>query len=134
MVTPQKSSNAQCLPAGNAFGTPLERLSRRLGRVCMGLPATAAVADMPVGAPPPFASALEQAADGTRTSGARSGSAVTVEEPVPSDHPRPKEDMHDHPKLSCYTSPVLAPAISGWPFSARVHHSPAELDFACPAM
>ena len=27
--------HAECLPAGNAFGTPLERLSRRLGRACM---------------------------------------------------------------------------------------------------
>jgi len=44
----------------------------------MGLLATAAVADMPVGAPPPFASALEQAPDRTRTSAARPGSAVTA--------------------------------------------------------
>ena len=95
----------------------------------MGLPATAAVAGMPVGAPLPFASALEQAPDRMRRSEARHGSAVTVEEPVPSNHPRSKEDMHDRPKLSCYTSPVLTPAISGWPFSARVHHDPAELAF-----
>ena len=43
-----------------------------------GLLATAAVADMPVGAPPPFASALEQAPDRTRTSGAWPGSAMTA--------------------------------------------------------
>ena len=42
----------------------------------LGLLATAAVADMPVGAPLPFASALEQAPDGMRTSEARPGSAV----------------------------------------------------------
>src|SRR5438270_12797109 len=82
----QARGNAHFLPAPGDLGTPLERLSRRLGGVCMGLPATAAVADMPVGAPPPFASALEQAPDGTRTSGARPGSAVTVQEPVPSNH------------------------------------------------
>lgn len=70
--------NAQLLPASwtlglarNAFGT----LSPYAGGVCIGLLATAAVADMPVGAPSPFASALEQAPDRTRATGARSGSA-----------------------------------------------------------
>src|SRR5438270_12924678 len=83
----QARGNAHFLPAPGDLGTPLERLSRRLGRVCMGLPATAAVADMPVGAPPPFVSALEQAPDGTRTSGARPGSAMmasAIEEPLAS--------------------------------------------------
>src|SRR5436309_7489738 len=51
----------------NAIGTPLERSPRKLSHVCMGQPAAAAVVDMPVGAPPPFASALEQAPVGTRT-------------------------------------------------------------------
>jgi hypothetical protein len=58
----------------------------------MGLPATAAVADMPVGAPPPLASALEQAPDGMRSSEARPGSAVLAsvadEPPVREDAPR----------------------------------------------
>jgi hypothetical protein len=40
------------------------------------LPATAAVADMPVGAPSPFASVLEQAPDDMRTSGAWPGSTM----------------------------------------------------------
>jgi len=56
--------------ACDGIGTALGRFRRRLGGVYMGLPTTAAVADMPVGAPPPFASALEQAPDRTRTSGA----------------------------------------------------------------
>ena len=48
----------------------------------MGLLATAAVADMPVGAPPPFASALEP---GSRTHADKRGTAwltvtITVEE------------------------------------------------------
>ena len=64
--------------ARNGTGTALRRFGRRLGGVYMGLPTTAAVADMPVGAPPPFASALEQAPGRTRTSGARPGSAVTA--------------------------------------------------------
>ena len=44
----------------------------------LGQLATAAVADMPVGAPSPCASALEQAPDRTRTSGAWPGSALTA--------------------------------------------------------
>jgi hypothetical protein len=56
---------------GDGIGAPLARqrdaYSRRLVGVYLGLPATAAVADMPVGTPSPFASALEQAPDRTRT-------------------------------------------------------------------
>jgi hypothetical protein len=55
--------------ACDGIGTALGRFRRRLGGVYMGLPTTAAVADMPVGVPPPFASALEQAPDCTRTRG-----------------------------------------------------------------
>jgi hypothetical protein len=55
--------------------------------VYLGLPATAAVADMPVGAPPPFVSALEP---GSRTAreqaryGPASHDGQTVEEPLAS--------------------------------------------------
>ncbi len=45
--------------------SPALSTSAYAGDVYMGLLATAAVADMPVGAPPPFAPALEQAPDGT---------------------------------------------------------------------
>src|SRR5437870_6352596 len=45
----------------HGIGTPLGRCRRRLVGVYLGLPATVAAADMPVGAPPPFASALEPA-------------------------------------------------------------------------
>jgi hypothetical protein len=44
----------------DAIGTASGRLRRRLVGVYLGLPATAAVADMPVGTPHPFASALER--------------------------------------------------------------------------
>jgi hypothetical protein len=73
--------NAQFLPApgdlerlGNGIGT----LARYAGRVCIGLPATAVVADMLVGTPLRFASALEQAPDRKRTNGARPGSAMAT--------------------------------------------------------
>jgi hypothetical protein len=46
--------------AENAFGT----LCHHTGGVCIGLLATAAVADMPVGVSPPFTAALEQAPSG----------------------------------------------------------------------
>jgi len=56
----QARGNAHFSPAPGDLGTSLERLSRRLDRVYMGLPATAAVADMPVGPPDPVVSALER--------------------------------------------------------------------------
>jgi hypothetical protein len=62
----------------------------------MGLLATAVVADMPVGAPPPFASALEPGSRlRTRTSEARPGSAMTtsaVEEPLASLYHNPQKE------------------------------------------
>lgn len=73
------SRRLRSAPAGasrhwHAIGTASGRLRRRLVGVYLGLPATAAVADMPVGAPPPFASALEPSSGRTRTSEARPGS------------------------------------------------------------
>src|SRR5258708_23369195 len=49
----------------NALGTP----GSYAAGVNMGLPATAAIVDMLVGTPSPFASALEQAPDGVHKAG-----------------------------------------------------------------
>jgi len=54
---------------GNARKTLAERCVRTLRDVYSGQLATAAVADMPVGWPPPFVAAPEQAPGGTRISG-----------------------------------------------------------------
>ncbi len=85
----------------HGIGTPLARQRdacwRRLVGVYLGLPATAAVADMPVGTPSPFASALEQAPDRTRTARQqRPGSVSTSRSrPVlipPSRRVRPRQE------------------------------------------
>jgi hypothetical protein len=72
------------MDAMDGIGTPSGRLRRRLVSVYMRLPATAAIVDMPVGASPPFASALEPGsrwyAD-KRDMGLLGQTASAVEEP-----------------------------------------------------
>jgi len=106
----------------HGIGTPLARRRdacwRRLVGVYLSLPATAAVADMPVGAPPPFASALEPSSGRTRTNGARSGSpgrTSAVQEPLASHLSQPLRRAR---RQSGTAEKLGAPSNDGLPFGA----------------